>query len=270
MITRFRNFFTGWESCGNGQCGTQPIKDAASAVSVAPYDRFENFVGNVLGTPGIHAHYWDAPPYGTDYNIYVLGPPNGGVSIPADPLVVSSSFRWGNYDVVTGAVRFCGNSSDTGWLTTCASTSEVPTGTSSYPNLLPTLGDTGAGQGAMPASFYLSSKPSWFGSNPWPPIGPDVSGGNVGQCLGIPLANSGTMALVAATTNAQCVGTSLTTPAWGGHINANPAMNCALNVMGMPPDGSGSALSFNASACYGGSSSSQGPNPPTNLTVVVN
>lgn len=266
MITQFRNFFTGWESCGNGQCGTQAFKDAATATAVHSGSRYENFVGNVLGTPGVTIHYNYS---GSDYNIFVFGPADGSASIPADPLSASTSLRWGNYDVVTAAVRWCGNSSDTGWITTCASTSEVPAGISPYPNLLPTLGDTGVGQGSMPASFYLPSKPSWFGSTPWPPIGPDVSGGNVGQCSGIPLANSGTMALVAATTNAQCIGTSLTIPAWGGHINANPAMNCALNVMGMPPDGSGGVLSFNASACYGGSSSS-GPNPPGNLTVVVN
>jgi hypothetical protein len=29
----------------------------------------------------------------------------------------------------------------------------------------------------LPASFFRSSKPAWFGSTPWPPIGPDVTGG---------------------------------------------------------------------------------------------
>jgi hypothetical protein len=28
----------------------------------------------------------------------------------------------------------------------------------------------------LPASLYLTSKPSWFGTVAWPPIGPDVSG----------------------------------------------------------------------------------------------
>lgn len=31
----------------------------------------------------------------------------------------------------------------------------------------------------LPASFYKSSKPIWFGSVAWPAIGPDVTGGNV-------------------------------------------------------------------------------------------
>jgi len=31
----------------------------------------------------------------------------------------------------------------------------------------------------LPASFVHASKPSWFGSVPWPPIGPDVTGGNL-------------------------------------------------------------------------------------------
>jgi chitodextrinase len=34
----------------------------------------------------------------------------------------------------------------------------------------------GSGSVTLPASLYLSSKPSWFGSSQWPPIGPDVSG----------------------------------------------------------------------------------------------
>jgi len=34
--------------------------------------------------------------------------------------------RWGNYDTVTGAVRWCGNSSSPTGSSTCASTSEVP------------------------------------------------------------------------------------------------------------------------------------------------
>jgi hypothetical protein len=118
----------------------------------------------------------------------------------------------------------------------------------------------------MPASFYLSSKPSWFGSTPFPPVGPDISGGNVGVCSGA-LNTPGQFSGVPATQSSQCTGTSLVS-GWAGHVNAIPAMHCALDVMGMPPDGSGPALAFDAKACYGGSSSD--PNPPTNLTVVVN
>ena len=48
----------------------------------------------------------------------------------------------------------------------------------------------------LPASFYLSAKPAWFGSVPCPPIGPDV------------------------TCSANCVSTS------GNHANKIPARVC--------------------------------------------
>ena len=37
--------------------------------------------------------------------------------------------------------------------------------------------DPNASDHNLPTSMYLSSKPSWFGNIPWPPIGPDVTGG---------------------------------------------------------------------------------------------
>jgi hypothetical protein len=267
METAYRNLFTGWESCGSGQCGIQPAKDSGTvAIAADPFNRYGNSVGNVLGTPLYHTSYQCmASPCPTSRVVYILGAGASGF-VPPDPLVASTMLRWGNYDVVTGATRFCGSPLNTGWLTTCAGILEVPFGISSFPNLLPTLGDTAAGQSAMPASFYLSSKPSWFGSTPFPAIGPDISGGNVGVCSGA-LNTPGQFAGVPATQSSQCTGTSLVF-GWAGHVNAIPAMHCALDVMGMPPDGSGPALGFDAKACYGGSSSD--PNPPTNLTVVVN
>ncbi len=162
-----------------------------------------------------------------------------------DPLAGLYLMRWGNYDVVSAVVRWCGNSSDTGWAITCSSTSEVPSGISPYGNVVPTLGDTGAGQGALPASFFLSSKPSWMPSAvPWPVIGPDVAGGNVGICSG------GTYAGFMAISVSQCAGGSLVT-GLAGHANANAAMLCAYNVMGMNVAGTdGSALTFNEQNCY--------------------
>jgi hypothetical protein len=271
--TTFRNFFTGWESCANGQCGGQPAKNFQTiAMSYRNANRYGNLVGNVLGTPGYHTLYLTEATSSSSNatTVYNLGGGNGATSPPilSDPLVHSTALLWANWDNVTNAARFCGNSSNTGWSTTCTSTSEVPTGAPAYPNSVPTVGDTGIGQRALPASLYYSTKPSWFGSLPWPPIGPDVTNGNVGQCGGA-LNVPGLFNGVPATSAAQCGGSPLNT-AWGGHVNTNPAMNCYLNVMGGPPDGSGNALSFNASACYGGVSSSQGPNPPTNLIVVVN
>jgi hypothetical protein len=53
-----------------------------------------------------------------------------------------------------------------------------------------------------------------------------------------------------------------------GHASSTPALDCYVNAMGGPPDGSGGVLTFNASNCYG-SSGGTPPAPPTGLTVVV-
>ncbi len=79
-----------------------------------------------------------------------------------DVFAVPSMMRWGNYDTVNAAVRW--------------ESGEVPSGLSSYSNSVP-------GSHALPASFYLASQPSWYGSpygsTPWPGIGPDVTSGNI-------------------------------------------------------------------------------------------
>lgn len=256
MNTLFRNFITGWESCANSSvCGSATYKggggDATTPVRMVAYSRYHNIIANVLGTPGIATGYSSTAGF-VDNEVYEIGSDNG--SIPVDPVVASTLFRWGNWDPVTNAIRWCGNSSDTGWVANCSSTSEVPTGFSPYGQPLPTVGDTGAGMSALPASLYLASKPYWFGAIPFPPIGPDVSSGNVGQCTGTFGPSTGNVAGqfggVAATSSGQCTGTLLAA-AWGGHVNANPAMACFL-AMGGPVDGSNtSALNFDASTCYG-------------------
>lgn len=276
----FRNYFVGWQQhCQSGVCNlnTVPMKFSSGS-------RYTNSIANVLGEPGYHDTYnclgssstcanrntsiWEMGATGENVGVPVSGingyclDPGCGSHGDYDPQVFSYSMRWGNYDTVTGGVRWCGNSSDTGWSATCSSISEIPTGLASYSNPVPSYGDTGAGQSAMPASFYYSSKPSWFGSASWPIIGPDVSSGNIGMCSG------GTYAGAAATSSSQCAGGTLVT-AWGSHANANPAMLCYLNIMGGPPDGTGSVLSFNASTCYGQLVSSQLPASPTNLNAIV-
>ncbi len=84
----------------------------------------------------------------------------------------------------------------------------------------------------LPASFYQSGKPSWWGSLPYPAIGPDVTGG------------SGP----------------------GGHTYGNPAETCFLNVMHGVDGGAGGPYTFNANTCYVGGVV---PAPPTNLTTTV-
>jgi hypothetical protein len=246
--TTLRNFFTGWDSCATGLCGGSQNKDfETNALIIDAFGRDHNHIGNVLGTPGYHTVYRsDAS---VSNAVMLVGEGNGNA--PHDALVDASVLLWGNYDTVTGAVR---------WDVT-----EVPTGAPVYPNAVPTLGNVAAGQGPLPASFYLTSKPSWFGSIPFPPIGPDVTGGNIGQCGGT-FNVSGQYNGLPATSNAQCGNHGITT-AWGGHANAIPAMYCYLVVMGGTPDGKNPPTNFDPNACYGGQVVQNGgvPTAPSNL-----
>jgi hypothetical protein len=238
LQTAFRNYIQGW-----APYSTRGL----TAVVLESYNRAYNFVGNVLGVPG-HADTYQSggndPIFGYGY-----GNSESGVTVANDPGVGTTMFRWGNYDVVTGAARWCGNSSSPGWSTTCASTSEVPTSIGSYSNAMPT-------STSLPASLYYSSTPGWWPSGKaWPPIGPDVNGGNVGICSG------GSHAGWVASSSSQCSGGTLSS-SLAGHVNSNPAMDCYYNVMNGPSDGTGSVRSFNASSCYGGNQVTQNPPPP--------
>ena len=152
LITSFRNQFTGWD--------TGMVKQTVP-VQLYTFSRYFNFVGNVLGKPGYHTHYEDLPPDGTDGNvsIYDLGwsGNGGGVSVlKNDPLTAATMVRWGNYDTVSNRARW--------------EASEMPSGLSQLGNPVPA-------SHALPPSFYLRAKPSWWGTMPWPAIGPDVTGG---------------------------------------------------------------------------------------------
>ena len=191
MNTIFRNYFL----------GTDPGRaDNTVAIALQSYIRYMNIVGNVLGTPGTTTKYEGSGAVGESATVYNLGGGNteGAVTVPPDPLVVATLMRWGNYDTANGASRF--------------EASEVPSGLSKYANAVP------ASQ-ALPASFYLASKPAWWpASKAWPPIGPDVTGGSVSGL--------------------------------NGHVNTIPAEDCYRNVMGGPADGSGGVLGFDATTCY--------------------
>ena len=266
MITAFRNFFTGWETCANGQCGTYTAKAAGtSAIDDLSYNRYTNAVANVLGTPGITTNYSSTTSmyYGNTQSAYVIGSGNtgGSTAIPADPVVGTSVMRWGNYDVANAAVMEC-----TAANAPVSACTEDERGDAAP--IYPALSSPST---VFPMSFYLSGKPSWWPSSiPFPPIGPDVTGGNLGICAGT-LNTPGQYGGVAALSNSQCAGTSLTASQWGGHVYAIPAMACYLNTMQGPPDGSGNALTFDPASCYGGSGSGSAPAtapaPPTNLTA---
>lgn len=245
LSTRFRNFWTAWNSVPS-----TPVTSFTNGTADFAFARYIADIANVQGTPTYHTTYTSTS---SPTSIYNEGTGGGSTSVPVDSLTKSTTLKWGGYDTVTNFVRFCGNSLDSNWTASngCNSVSESPVSASTYPNLVPVVGDTLIGQPPFPASFYLTSKPSWFGSAPWPGIGPDISSGNVGICSGT-LNTVGFRNGVPALTLSQCLGNGIVASAWGHHVNANPAMLCALNTMGMAPDGSSSVLSFNADSCYSG------------------
>jgi hypothetical protein len=212
--TYFRNKYS-----GNSFNGGTATTGNTSPMIINDISRYFNVIGNVLGTSGYHNNYQDATPSDSgnpSTSIYIIGNGNNaGENTQDDPITTQTLMRWGNYDTVNAAVRFVA--------------SEVPSGLASYANPVP------ASQ-ALPASLYLNSKPAWFGTIPWPAIGPDVTSGNISGVA--------------------------------GHANMNPANACYSNIMGGPANGTGGVLTFNAKTCYN-SSSAPPPNPPTNLTILV-
>ena len=185
FATVFRNQFTGFEPGKVQQTNPQILMT---------HSRYANLVGNVLGTTGVQTVYEDSQASGTtslpDKSIYLLGWSGAEGTIggmPYDPLVASTLLRWGNYDYATRTTRW--------------DAAEIPVG-----NAVPS-------SQTLPASFFLSAKPGWWGPMPWPAIGPDVTGGQ--------------------------------DPA--GHVFAIPAQVCYNSTA---KDGNG-ILIFNADRCYG-------------------
>lgn len=223
FVTVFRNAYSGFQQNN----GTNPTGNTVPVV-VKALNRFFNIVGNVLGSTSLPSNNYQL---GTVQSVYEIGTSESGTyTVPPDPNVSRTLMRWGNYDVVTGAVRWCGNSSDPGWSTTCAGVSEVPSSIANYSNPVPSTT-------SLPASFYLSSKPSWWPSpKPWPAIGPDVTGGNI-------------------------TGSA-------GHAYSIPAADC-FAAMGGPSNGTGSVLTFSAASCYSGSGSTAQPAAPLGLSANV-
>jgi len=189
--TLFRNYLL----------GSDPGRtDATIALTLSSYNRYHNVIGNVLGTPGYTTKYEVNSGIGQSGVVYNIGSGDteGAVTIPDDPMVKTTLFRWGNFDVVTNVVHF--------------TASDVPSGITPMGNAVPT-------SQTLPPSFYLTSKPGfWPASKAWPAIGPDVTGGNMSGL--------------------------------SGHAFTNPAKDCFTDVMHGPNDGTGSPLTFNASACY--------------------
>lgn len=213
------NFLTGFRNYLYGDTYNNPAKsNNTSVVHFWSYSRYFNMIGNVLGRSPYYGTYeidnTDSPTV-----IFSLGE-SPGSPVPSDPLVSATLMRWGNYDNVTGSARFV--------------SAEVPTGLSLYANTLPP-------SQSLPSSFYLSSKPAWWGSTiPFPAVGPDITGG----------------------------------PGLGGHANYIPARTCYNNTTIDTSFSSANVHHFDADTCYGtqqqGGGSGSGINPPTALTLSIN
>lgn len=220
LVTFYRNWLSGNQPAPNNRTQqTFPIFPMNFA-------RIWNVVANVLGTPGYHTTYETYPGAPCSATtIYYMGRYNAfcGSSTFDDNGVRNTIMRWGNYDVTAGG--------ETIFDTAQASPAAV---TYINANPIPTVGNAGVGQAAFPASFYYSAKPSWWSSKvgttpPWPPIGPDVTGGQ----------------------------------GPGGHAYENLAYLCYLNT---PADQVISGTkAFDANNCYGASAGSPaiGFNPTT-------
>ena len=213
FLTYFRNHM-------DGQAHNRGSVAATSALAFDGHSRFMNVIGNVMGDPSQWSTYQTSGA-GSGSSIYNLGFKGNCANCGAmsnDTNVLRTLFRWGNWDNVT-STNDNGTNDQTG---TRWSTTEVPSGITNYPNPVPS-------SQTLPASLYLSAKPSWFGSVAWPPIGPDVSNGNI----------------VTST---------------GGHANKIPARVCfeATANDAAYPGSSPRIRMFNAAACYGA-----GAPPPT-------
>ena len=252
--TDFRNMLIGWAATRINS--TFPVMERS-------FNRNINYVGNILGQPGYHNSYQS---YATsssggvnqgleNTSIFSFGWGNTGADCTGVPIcdtkVFTTSMRWGNYDTVNAAVRW-----DSTEASPAANTYVAANFSSSY---------FGGLAHTLPASLYYSSAPSWWPSGKnWPPIGPDISTGNVGIC-------TGSYAGSQATSSSQCAGGTLSA-AWASHVTSIPAQDCFLSVMGGRPDGSGGELNFNANSCYSSSAvaGGTGPQSPTGLVATVN
>ncbi len=216
LMTGLRNHFKAIDDAGSGYAVS--TQDNLAITSHA-FSRANNWIGNVLGTVGSTQVYEDSPwasATGHNSDSAVFYPGYSVTSAPNDTPLLHSMLRWGNWDAMTQTTRFVA--------------AEIPTIGITFIN-----GNAVPVTQVIPNSFFLTAKPSWwgsaFGNPPWPPIGPDVTGGDM--------------------------------PNAGGHAYKIPARLCWENI---PADGSNTYKVFNANTCYGNTTPVT-PTPPKNLRV---
>jgi hypothetical protein len=229
QTTAYRNWVVGTNRICSPMSGRGPVKcsgtdahhgfQAARAMNIAYTATLNNFVGNVVGSaqmqsltrhnralaqkaqieyPAIRSY--DDAAYGWSFGYGSTSDDGTGTGcgggIPPCHLAQTSStdFFQGNFNNVDGAVTWAPGVSH-----------------------------------ALPASLYLSVKPAWWRSLPFPATGPEVTRGSGPR----------------------------------GHSYGNPAHTCYFIVMGGSDGGAGGPLTFNAGKCYGtGSHLEQAPIAP--------
>lgn len=132
---------------------------------LSAYQWYMNVVGNVLGDTSRHTTYscHDGNRITSDTYIYDLGYVNGCVYGGAtEPGARTTLMRWGNWDAMHQGTLYCSAAGGN-----CAA-DERASSVATFPGLA-------SPSQTLPASFYLSAKPAWWGSAPWPAIGPDVT-----------------------------------------------------------------------------------------------
>lgn len=196
-----------WGSCTSG---TVAIYDFANS-------RFWNILGNVAGTTGITTSY-KLVSATTDLGSYVFnigtGDNHTGVTVGPDTAVAQTLFLWGNCDNTNGGAG------GTPFTACVFNNADVPV-TAGLATSQQPYAQTIPGSHALPASFLYFSKPSWWpAAKAWPPIGPDVTGGNISGVNGL--------------------------------AYTIPAEDCYFSLSGATLDGTLGPFPFDADTCYNG------------------
>ena len=132
----FDTWFRNWDSCYDPVSAQQ----VANCIDDGEYSRFDNVIGNVVGSPHV------TQPYSN-----LLGVNRSSV----DPLTTASNMQWGNYVLCTGNAP--DGNSDCAVAGGSFDTAQVPTNLSSYgANSTPFQNSVPASH-SLPASFFMNS-----------------------------------------------------------------------------------------------------------------
>jgi hypothetical protein len=219
---------------GNGGVNAWWEIQSVIAVNSGFLSTYQNFVGDVVGSAAMLAlDEYDNPAHPMPSTALVQAP----ASRSYDANSYGFAFGFGEASDSGGKAIANGVGCDGSLSYPCESTTPYSTALfyNEYNSVSGSVACSGSCSTALPTSFYLNSTPSWWGSLPWPAVGPDVAGGT---------GPSGHASLTA----------------------SNPAQNCYLNIMGGVVGGAGGPLPFNPSNCY---SVSQQVQAPQNLKAVV-